>query len=192
MKHSKDKHKEESKETLVKVIASNLFSLGKIFLVCLVLIYFLTNYIAIPVRVYQSSMSPTIKDGTLAIGNAFAGHFMDVERYDIVVAQKKGEAQYIINRVLALPGETIYAKDDVIYVNGEAIEEPYLNTNYVREYRDFGGGFTDDFEPVTLGEDEYFLVGDNRPPSIDSRQLGAFHRDEIKAIGLFVIRSPKR
>lgn len=191
MNRSKDKHREDSKETLGKVIMSNLFSLGKIFLVCLVLIYFLTNYIVKPVKVYQDSMSPNIRDGTWAIGNAFAAHFIGIERYDVVVAQDKAKSPfYIVKRVLALPGETIYAKDDVVYVNGEVLEEPYLNTKYVTEYR-YYEIFTKDFDPITLGEDEYFLVGDNRPISHDSREMGAFKKKTIKACGIFKIYTPK-
>lgn len=191
MNHSKDKHKEDSKETLGKVIMSNLFSLGKIFLVCLVLIYFLTNFVAKPVKVYQGSMSPTIKDGTWALGNAFAAKFIGIKRYDVVVAQDSSKSPfYIIKRVIAMPGETVYAKDDVVYIDGVPLDEPYLNTKYATEFR-YYGVFTGDFGPVTLGEDEYYLVGDNRPVSHDSREMGPFKKDTIKACGLFKVFTPK-
>ena len=198
MAGSKNRHTEESKETLGKVIASNLFSLLKIFLVCFVLVYTTVNFGIKPVRIHGDSMYPTLYNKSFVLSNAFAGRFLEIERYDVVVVYDPitvGKPINIIKRVIALPGETIYAKDDIIYINGTPIEEPYLDNavnNYAKNSRDVTGKFTDDFGPVTLGEDEYFLLGDNRLSSEDSRFFGAVRRKTIKAKDIFVILSGKK
>lgn len=193
----KNRHTEESKETLGKVIASNLFSLLKIFLVCFVLVYSVVNFGVKPVKVYGGSMYPTLKDGSFALSNAFKGRFLDIERYDIVVAYDPAitkSAMTIIKRVIALPGESVYAKDDVVYVNGKPLKEPYIadkNNNFAKTTRELEGNFTDDFGPYTLKEDEYFLMGDSRKLSDDSRTFGPFKRSSIKASGIFVLIAGK-
>ncbi|WP_416326556.1 signal peptidase I [[Eubacterium] hominis] len=198
MAGSKNRHTEESKETLGKVIASNLFSLLKIFLVCFVLVYTVVNFGIKPVRVYGGSMYPTLTDGSFALSNAFQGRFLDIERYDIVVAYDPAitkTTRTLIKRVIGLPGETIYAKDDVIYIDGIPLDEPYIaneHNNFAKTTREFEGIFTNDFGPVTLKEDEYFLMGDSRKLSDDSRRFGPFKRDSIKASGIFVLIAGKQ
>lgn len=192
MARENNRHKADSKETLGKVIASNLFSLLKIFLLCLVAVYGTFNYLVKPTWIYGVSMYPTLKDGAFVASNAFVGHFMDVHRQDIVIAyDSKFAPVVIVKRVIGLPGETIYAKNDVVYINGEPLDEPYLNSDYARTFRELQGSFTADFGPVTLGEDEYFLMGDNRVKSEDSRVRGPIKRDAIKACGTFVILKGK-
>ena len=89
--------------------------------------------------------------------------------------------------MIALPNETIECRDGVVYIDGEALEEPYLDTAYVEDIEKNQGYFTSDFEPVTLGADEYFVMGDNRVVSADSRVVGPFTRDQIIGKGVFVL-----
>jgi signal peptidase I len=74
--------------------------------------------------------------------------------------------------------------DGDLYINGEIIEEPYLDTEYAKNNAQ---PFTKDFGPVTLGEDEYFCMGDNRPHSTDSRYYGPFKRDKIISKGIMIL-----
>ena len=101
----------------------------------------------------------------------------EIERYDIVVADVKvsGSDDVVIKRVYGLPGETISCEDGKIYINGSLIEDEY-------GYRE-----TSDFGPVTLGENEYFLLGDNREISLDSRVFGKVTRDEIEGTTNFIL-----
>lgn len=175
------KHRQDSKETLSNVILSNLFALLKIVFVCFILVYFVFNYGIRPVRVNGSSMFPTLQNKEYALSNAFAGHFLEIERGDIVVAYHP-EFKYIIKRVIALPEDRVYAKDEIVYVNGKAIDEPYLDNDYARNILDSKEVFTKDFDEVVLGEDEYWLMGDNRYDTIDSTTLGPFNHDQIKGV----------
>ena len=108
-----------------------------------------------------------------------------VNRGDIVIVSEENE--YWVKRVIALPNETIECRDGVVYIDGEALEEPYLDTAYVEDIKKNQGYFTSDFEPVTLGADEYFVMGDNRVVSADSRVVGPFTRDQIIGKGVFVL-----
>lgn len=187
-RQEKDKHREKESESLIKVIFSNLFSLLKIFIVCLIIVNVVGSFVIKPLHVEGSSMYPTIKSGEFGFGNAFAGHFQSIERGDIVIAyDKRFTKQLIIKRVIGLPNERIRASGDVVYINDHELKEPYLENDFkesiqlTENYK-----FTEDFDEVQLGDDEYFLMGDNRYLSKDSRELGAFKRSDIKAVGFFV------
>ena len=91
-----------------------------------------------------------------------------IQRYDIVVAKiiENNETSEVIKRVIGMPNDTISCKDEVIYINGEPLDEPYLNTSYKDDWVSKNYYFTKNFSEVKLGEDEYFLMGDNRPLSL--------------------------
>ena len=82
-----------------------------------------------------------------------------------------------------LIGYRLY-RNNQLYINGEPVEEPFLDESYTSTYP---GSFTGDFKTEKLGEDEYFCMGDNRPHSSDSRYYGAFHKSDIVSKGVFVV-----
>lgn len=125
-----------------------------------------------PVIVSGNSMNPTLTDGTLAISCNY-NKSDDIERGTIIVA--KTSDYYIIKRVIGLPGETISCKDDTIYINGIALKDDYSDIE------------TYDFGETVIGNDEYFVLGDNRTNSKDSRSIGAIKKSEILCTNLFVI-----
>ena len=188
-KQEKDRHRLEEHESLAGVIFSNLFSLLKIFLVCFVLVYLTANYLVRPLRVQGGSMYPTLKTGEFGFGNAFSGHFQEIKRGDIVIVyDKKKTHTYWVKRVIGLPGERIRASGDTVYINDTAIQEPYLDNDYADSIRlTENYKFTEDFDEVQLGEDEYYLMGDNRYASKDSREMGACKRVDIKAVDFFIV-----
>lgn len=139
-----------------------------VFIVFLVII--VRTYIATPVRVDGNSMRKTLEDGDILLLYKMA----KFERNDIIVLDEKEDEEIIIKRIIALPGETIKIQNGKIYIND-------------KEYNDeFAYGDTSDYEQVTLGENEYFILGDNRLISKDSRYFGTITEDEI--IGKIVFR----
>lgn len=98
----------------------------------------------------------------------------NIQRYDVVIAKVK--MQNMIKRVIGLPGETVQIKDNSVYVDGEKLKEQF--DFYTEE-----SGIAD--KPFVLGKDEYFLMGDNRSESLDSREYGAIKLENIKGIVIY-------
>ncbi|HIU02859.1 MAG TPA: signal peptidase I [Candidatus Onthocola gallistercoris] len=125
-------------------------------------------------EVIGESMSPTLEDGDNLIVDKITYRFSDPKRFDIIVFPfKENRTVYYIKRIIGLPGETVQIQDGKIYING--IE---LNEDYGAEPIEDPGIAS---APITLGEDEYFVLGDNRNNSQDSRTaaVGNISRDEI-------------
>ncbi len=121
-----------------------------------------------------SSMENTLSHGDNLIVDKITYRFSDPKRYDIIVFPfRYQEDVYYIKRIIGLPGETVQIRDGEIYIDGEILYE-----SYGREVMKSAGLAA---EPVTLGEDEYFVLGDDRNDSTDSRDpnVSLIHRDEI-------------
>ena len=120
------------------------------------------------------SMETTLSDGDNLIVDKISYRFRDPERFEIIVFPFQYEEHtYYIKRIIGLPGETVQVIDGYVYINGEMLDE-----NYGLEVMDDPGIAA---EPIILGEDEYFVLGDNRNHSSDSRDpsVGVLHRDDI-------------
>ena len=116
------------------------------------------------VSVSGSSMEPSYHDGDRLIMEKVSYRVDDPKRFDVVVFPRNGN-YYLIKRVIGLPGETVYINSDgEIFINGELLEE-----SYGVEQIDDAGVATN---TVTLGSNEYFVLGDNRNNSVDSRNTG--------------------
>lgn len=168
----------EETKTLSQRILKELLDLAKIFVICFVIVFILTHYVAKPIRVEGSSMYPTLQDGQLGITNVFAVKFQNVSRFDVVIVYNEERGEHWVKRVIGVPGDTVESKDDVLKINGKVIDQFFLNQTYVKDMQK-EGKFTSDFGPVTLKEDEYWLMGDNRIRSEDSRIHGPFKESEL-------------
>ena len=135
--------------------------------ILLVVILFRT-FIATPIIVDGDSMVPTLNDGEMMILNKLG----KIDYQDIVVINNK--EGYIIKRVVAMPGDVISCEKNVIYLNGEKVDDQFAQV-------------TDDFEEIKLNDGEYFVMGDNRAISLDSRIFGVVHEDEILGTTNFVL-----
>lgn len=138
------------------------------------------KFVVIPVRIDGVSMENTLHDNSIALINAIGVKEENIQRFDIVVLYSEALQEKIIKRVIGLPGETIEFKDDILYVNDQVVEQSFLNPDFVNESKTTYNTdkFTEDFKAV-VGEGEYFVMGDNRLRSQDSRGLGSFTIDDI-------------
>lgn len=135
--------------------------------VCVILVVILVKiFIVSPIRVNGNSMYNTLYNKDIMILNEAYYYFNDIKRLDIVVVDQ--EKELIIKRVIGLPGDEIICVDGDVFVNEKKLNETYTHS------------VTEDFEKVKLGKDEYFVMGDNRSVSIDSRVYGSYHRKDIK------------
>ena len=114
-----------------------------------------------PIRVDGESMCDTLQDGEIMLVTKPEYLFGDPQRGDVVICKYTGRTENFVKRVMGIPGDVIEIRSNVVYRNGEALDEPYLTP----ERND--NGFS--MAPFTLGEDEYFVMGDNRDNSHDSR-----------------------
>lgn len=141
-----------------------------------------------PMQISGTSMTPSLLDGDRVMINVINNLLQDPQRFDVVVVRH--EEELWVKRVIGLPNETIAYRDGALYVNGERMEEDFLDEAYMQETLDRLGieQFNSDMKEITLGADEYLLVGDNRPESLDSRnsRVGAFSREDIIANGVLV------
>ena len=136
-----------------------------VFLIILTAIIITRIFFFSPIRVNRTSMHPTLQDKEFMILNKISLK-QGINRFDIVVVQENNK--YIIKRVIGLPGESVMYKDSKLYINGKVIEDNYSKTT------------TNDFDNVVLGENEYFVMGDNRAVSSDSRIIGPVNIKNIK------------
>lgn len=136
-----------------------------VFTLILIAIILIRLFLFSPIRVNGTSMYPTLQDKEFMILNKIA--LKDgINRFDIVVV--KTSNTNIIKRVIALPGESVMYKDNKLYINGKVVEDNYSKTP------------TEDFDNIVLKEDEYFVMGDNREVSKDSRIIGPVNIKNIK------------
>lgn len=142
--------------------------------IILLFTYLIINYVGVRTRVSGQSMQPTLHDGDNLLVDKLTYRFRDPKRYEIVVFPYKYEEDtYYIKRIIGLPGETVQIIDGYVYINGEKLKKDY-GAEVMQD-----SGIAE--EPITLGEDEYFVLGDNRNHSSDSRvpNVGVLKRKDL-------------
>lgn len=144
-------------------------------LIVLLLTYCVVNFVGQRTAVIGSSMEPTLSDGDNLIVDKITYRIREPERFEIIVfPYQYASDTYYIKRIIGLPGETVRIDNEgTIYINGEALEENY-GKEVIRE-----AGLAS--EEIVLGDDEYFVMGDNRNDSADSRfvSVGNIKRENI-------------
>lgn len=199
MKKSKKnelRYNEDDERTLLEDILGFI----KVFVVSAIVILLFVNFVAHPVRVDGRSMYPTLKDGEFGFTNVGGVLLNGVERGDIVVVtmEEEGQKTHWVKRVIGLPGDTVSCVNDVVYINGKVLDETkYIAPDYRQSLVDKIDYFNkvpnadntnvEDFEEVKLGDDEYYVMGDNRPYSKDSRYVGPVKKSQIFAKKMLVL-----
>ena len=131
-------------------------------------IFVVINTLTSRFRIEGPSMNPTLHEGQYLIINKLIYKLHAPERGDIIVFHHPQNSERdLIKRVVGLPGEEIHVREGQVYIDGVLLEEPYLAYSGGRSAR------------YTLGEDEFYVLGDNRPNSDDSRSWGALQKDQI-------------
>ncbi len=198
-KKNKKLHYNEDDE---RTLGEDILDFVKVFAISAIVILLFVNLVAHPVNVMGRSMDPTLKDGEYGFTSLIGVDKKNLERGDIVVVtmnDESGKESHWVKRIIGLPGETIEAKDGIVYIDGQPLDESaYLIQENIdeilAEYKEQSNGldygpFTFDFGPVTLADDEYWVMGDNRPWSKDSRypDVGPVHADQIYGKGILVL-----
>lgn len=125
--------------------------------------------------VQGTSMEPTVTNGSVVLLNPQK----EVERFDIAVFEEDGN--YIIKRVVGLPGDTITVLDGHLFVNGELYNEPYVDLDYSQE-------FSQESFKVEVPEGSYYVLGDNRDGSFDSRETGTIPEGDLTGVAILTLK----
>lgn len=154
-----------NKERIKKII-KNVYP----YVIVVIVVVLIRTFIITPAVVDGKSMEPTLSDNNVIILNKLDYKLNDIERFDVVVVDWNGEK--LVKRVIGLPGEHVEYKNNELYVDGFKTEE------------DFNHATTADFKLETIGYltipgDKYFVVGDNRENSTDSRYIGLIDKEDI-------------
>ena len=172
------KEKAEEKEYSLKreIISTVVYLLAVVVLTVL-----FVQFVGQRTHVNGDSMNVTLEDGDNLIVDKISYRFKDPERFDIIVfPYQYQENTYYIKRIIGMPGETVQVKDGMVYIDGEVLEE-----TYGKEEMRYAGIAAD---PIILGEDEYFVLGDNRNNSSDSRDPSVGNIEEDQIVGKAFIR----
>ncbi|MBQ2287335.1 MAG: signal peptidase I [Lachnospiraceae bacterium] len=167
----------DEKEKPEKIESNKIKDVLGLVLYCVVVIaimFLVIKYVGQRTVVIGDSMETTLQDGDNLITDKLTYHFVEPKRFDIVVFPfKENKNQLLIKRIIGMPGETVQIIEGKVYINGYE-----LNENYGNAIIESAGLAS---EPITLGEDEYFVLGDNRNNSQDSRfeSVGNIKRSDL-------------
>ena len=156
---------------------------------------FIVGFLVQRDNVYGDSMNPVLSSGDVVFAQKISTYFRSYKRGDILVLDGKdmegyNSKEYLIKRVVGLPGETVRIADGHVYIKPAdsdeffLLQENYLPSGTQTTMREHG--LKKGYDEITLADDEYYVLGDNRPVSNDSRNLGPFTAKRIK--GVAVIR----
>jgi signal peptidase I len=143
-------------------------------LLCIASYALISRYFVKSVKVVGSSMVPTLQEGGQYLLDRWTLCTREPRRNDIVVLQDPGYHGLAVKRIVAVSGESIHFRDGAVYVNGKKLDEPYLEPHtrtfiYASAREQF----------ITCGKDQYYVLGDNRERSIDSRTYGPVSRGDL-------------
>lgn len=164
----------EQKEEKQRGFFKELVSWACYIAVLFFLVFLINTFVGQRTYVSGHSMEPTLGDGDNLIIDKLSYRFRDPRRYDIIVFPYEFEENvYYIKRIIGLPGETVQIIDGYVYIDGKKLDEHYGAEVML------DAGIAE--EPVTLGKEEYFVLGDNRNHSSDSRKpnVGILNRDDL-------------
>lgn len=167
---TKEKTTNQEKEERVKEKISKEEVIG--ILLVVVFTFLFTRYVIQMVRVNGESMYPNYCHGDHVLIDKVTLNLKEFERNEVVVLKNNNTRnKFLFKRIIGLPNETVQIKNGLVYINDEPIEDPFKREEML------DAGIAEN--KITLGEDEYFVLGDNRNNSNDSRYFGTIKKDDI-------------
>ena len=171
----------EYKPSILSIIWSWIWS----FIVAFIIVGGVYFFLGRPFTVSGASMYPTLHNGDRMVLSKVG----DIHRFDVVILKAPDENVEYIKRVIGMPGDTIEMKSGVLYINGKKVDQPFINTEALAKQTVFMDDFT--LESLTgeskVPEGKYFVLGDNRGVSKDSRMSGFIDRSAIEGKAVFTI-----
>lgn len=144
------------------------------YVIIIIVVILIRTFLVTPAIVDGESMEPTLYNNELVLINKISLKTKGINRWDIVVVDYENRDELLLKRVIALPGEDIMYRENTLYINGEVMETP-IDFEYTREFE------------ASVPEGSYFVMGDNRDVSFDSRMIGAIKKKDIKGKAKFIL-----
>ena len=158
-------------------LAFELKSWSRDILLAIAIAIFIVIFVVQPVKVEGTSMQPQLADQDRIFVNRFIYRFKEIHRGDVVVFwYPRDRSKSFIKRIIAVPEDTVEIRRGIVYINGERIEEPYLKP----EFRD-----SQSYKKIILPDGKYFVLGDHRNSSNDSRSWGFVDKSLIYGKAIF-------
>ena len=162
------------KRSKIRIISEFFWEMVRVGIISLAIILPVRYFLVQPFYVKGASMEPNFYDHEYLIIDEISYRFNEPQRGDIVVFKYPlDDKQFFIKRVIGLPGETVKIKENSVYINDTKLNESYLDIN-IETFLPLRG-----YGDITLSDDEYFLLGDNRGQSFDSRSFGPVKKSLI-------------
>ena len=169
------------KPSILSIIWSWIWS----FIVAFIIVGGVYFFLGRPFTVSGASMYPTLHNGDRMVLSKVG----DIHRFDVVILKAPDENVEYIKRVIGMPGDTVEMKSGVLYINGKKVDQPFINTEALAKQTVFMDDFT--LDSLTgeskVPEGKYFVLGDNRGVSKDSRMIGFIDRSAIEGKAVFTI-----
>ncbi|MGL4344127.1 MAG: signal peptidase I [Cellulosilyticaceae bacterium] len=169
-----NKHSSQNTTKIRKCLQRN--ELIKEILMAILVVMLMTEFVIAHNMVPTGSMIPTIQIGDHLVTNKLPYYYRDPKRGEVVVFTQENER--LVKRVIAIPGDEIDIRDNKVWLNGEELDESEYIYIWESTWQVAGAGVK---YPFTIPEGYYFVMGDNRPESLDSRYFGPIHRKQIIA-----------
>lgn len=163
-------------ESFGSKLKSNIIELIEFIAIMAAILVVIRFFVAEPHKVSGSSMVPNFHDADFIITNKLAVKLGGLERGEVIIlTNPRNNDQVFIKRIIGLPGERVRLLNGLVYLNGKPLSEPYLP----QDIKTPGESFLQDGEEVVVPNNQYFVMGDNRTASSDSREFGPISKELI-------------
>lgn len=172
----------------IKRLGAFFLDILEVVIFAIAIFLFLYLLVLQPHKIKGASMEPNFPNGEYLLTDKVKYRFNEPERGDVIVFKAPtGDGEEYIKRIIGLPGDTVLVKNAKVYVNGKELKETYIpqiNPTY-------GGTFLQENESFTVPQGNFFVLGDNRPHSSDSRSWGTITKDKVTGRAWLVYWPPK-
>lgn len=174
---------------IIRRLGAFFFDILQVVVFAIALFLFMYLLVFQPHKIKGDSMQPNYPDGEYLLTDKVTYRFNEPKRGDVVVFEAPAaNGDEYIKRIIGLPGETVSVRDNRVYINGKLLNEEYLSDTVYTQ----GGVFLGNGAVVTVPNNEFFVLGDNRPYSSDSRSWGFVPRNKISGRAWLIYWPPQK